>query len=342
MFYVFHGPDELARTETLAGLKAQLGDATLADLNTTYLDGRTVTLPMIQEACGAMPFLAERRLVIVSGYLKRLRGDDEKSHGDKAALAALADYLPHLPPTARLVFVEEDELPGKHPILVLAEKRHAGHVRAFGVPTKEDDLADWIDQRVKHKGARIDGQAAMALAVAVGNDMRLLDSEIDKLVTYAGGDQPTITTEAIDLLVPYTGESNVFKMVDAIGQRNARVALHHLHGLLEEDPADKDRWLQLMGMIIRQFRILIQVKEMVEQGHSSAAIAKQVGIKDWIADKARRQAMNFSLAHLEAIYGRLLHTDLAIKSGKMDPVLALDTLVAGLCSAPDGRAAGSG
>lgn len=335
MFYVFHGPDELTRTETLAALKGQLGDPTVADLNTTYLDGKAVTLPQIQEACGAMPFMSDRRLVVVTGYLKRLHGDDEKGRSDKAALQSLADYLPHLPPTARLIFVEDEELPGKHPIVVLAEKRHPGHVRKFGVPTREGDLADWIEQRVKGKGARIDGAAATALAVAVGHDTRLLDSELDKLITYVDGEQPTITTEHIALLVPYLGEANIWKMVDAIGQRNARQALQHLHLLLEEDPRDKERWLQLMGMIIRQFRILIQVKEMVEHGHSTAVIAKQVGLKDWVADKARRQAMNFSLAQIEAIYGRLLATDLAIKTGKMDTLLAMDTLVAGLCGAPD-------
>lgn len=335
MFYVFHGPDELTRTETLAALKAQLGDPAIADLNTTYLDGRTVTLAQIQEACGAVPFMSDRRLVVVLGYLKRLRGDDEKGRADKAALQALAEYLPQLPPSARLIFVEDEELPAKHPILVLAEKRHPDHVRLFGVATREADLADWIEQRVKRKGAAIEPAAAMALAVAVGHDTRLLDSEIEKLITYVDGKQPTITTEHIGLLVPYLGEASIWKMVDAIGQRNARQALHHLHLLLEADPRDKERWLPLMGMIIRQFRILIQVKEMVEHGHSTPAIAKQVGLKEWLADKARRQAMNFSLAQLEAIYVRLLATDLAIKTGKMEALLAMDTLVAGLCGAPD-------
>jgi DNA polymerase-3 subunit delta len=339
MFYVFHGPDELARSEMLADLKAKMGQGAQADLNTTYLDGQTVTMGQIQEACGALPFLSERRLVIVSGYLKRLwtGGDDGKVPADKVALQALADYLPGLPETARLVFLESDTLPGKHPILVLAEKLKGkgGHVHSFGVPSGDEDLAEWIDKRVTHKGASIGRGAALALGVSVGHDTRLLDSEIDKLITYVGGAQPAITTDHVDLLVPYAGEAKIWTMVDAIGRRDARTALQHLHKLLDDDPTNRERWLGLMAMIVRQFRILVQVKEMVEQGHSTAAIAKQVGIKDFVADKARRQAMNFSMAQLEAIYSRLLTTDLAIKTGKMEDVLALDTLVALLCGPQD-------
>jgi DNA polymerase III subunit delta len=332
MFYVFHGPDELARSEMLADLKAKMGEGAQADLNTTYLDGQTVTMGQIQEACGALPFLSERRLVIVTGYLKRLwtGGDDGKAPADKVALQALADYLPDLPETARLVFLEDDVLPGKHPILVLAEKLKEGYSHTFGVPTKDEDLAEWIDKRVTHKGASIQRAAALALGVSVGHDTRVLDSEIDKLITYVGGDHPSITTNHVELLVPYTGEAKIWTMVDAIGLRDARTALQHLHGLLDTDPVENHP-LRLLAMIVRQFRILIQVKEATAQGLAMSTIARQVGIRDFAAEKARRQAMNFSMAQLEAIYARLLTTDLAIKTGKMEEVLALDTLVAALC-----------
>jgi DNA polymerase-3 subunit delta len=334
MFYVFHGPDELTRSETLADMTAQMGDPTLASLNITYLDGQTTTVGQIQEACSAMPFLSDRRLVVVRGLLAHLWGEDGKSSGDKAALQALAAYLPNLPETARLVFVENGLLPGKHPILVLAEKHEKGHVRAFGVPLREEELAEWIDKRVRHKSATIDRAAAMALAVCVGHDTRTLDSEIDKMITYVGGDQPRITTEHVELLVPYLGEAKIWTMVDAIGRRDARQALQHLHRLLDDDPVENHP-LKLLGMIARQFRILIQVKEMMTQGLATSTIARQIGTRDFVAEKARHQAMNFSASQMEAIHGRLLTTDLAIKTGKMDGVLALDTLVAVLCGPQD-------
>ncbi len=335
MFYVFHGPDELTRSEVLAEMKAQLGDASLAELNTTHLDGISTNVVQIQQACDTLPFLANSRLVVVKNYLFRIGPKQDEGPGDPAALQALADYLPHLPATTQLVFVEDETLPGKHPILVLAGKHPQGQVRLFGVPVGERDLAEWIERRVRHKGATIEPAAAMALATAVGHDMRLLDAEIEKLITYVAGAQPHITREHVELLVPYGGEAKIWTMVDAIGQRNARLALQHLHRLMEEDPIENHP-LRLLAMIVRQFRILIQVKEMTAQGLAASTIAKQAGIKEFAAEKARQQAMNFSLAQLEAIYARLLHTDLAIKTGKMEDVLALDTLVAALCGSPDG------
>jgi DNA polymerase-3 subunit delta len=335
MFYVFHGPDELTRSEVLAEMKSQLGDATLADLNTTYLDGQSTNMVQIQQACDALPFLANGRLVVVKNYLSRIGPEQDKGPGDPVALQALADYLPRLPATTQLVFTEDEILPGKHPILVLAGKHPQGQVRLFGVPVGDQDLAEWIERRVRHKGATIEHAAAVALATAIGHDMRLLDTEIEKLLTYVGGTQPHITREHVDLLVPYAGEAKIWTMVDAIGQRNARLALQHLHRLLEEDPSENHP-LKLLSMIVRQFRILIQVKEMTAQGLAISTIAKQIGIREFAAEKARQQAMNFSLAQMEAIYTRLLNTDLAIKTGKIEEVLALDTLVAALCGSQDG------
>ncbi len=141
------------------------------------------------------------------------------------------------------------------------------------------------------------------------------------------GDERAITAQDVELLVPYAGTANVFAMVDAIGRRDGRTALRLLHKLLDENAAP----LYLLSMIVRQFRILIQVKELSAQGLASSTIAKRAGLHPFVAEKAGRQAMNFSMGQLEVIYVRLLETDLAIKTGQVDDVLALDTLVAALC-----------
>jgi DNA polymerase-3 subunit delta len=324
MFYVFHGPDELSRTEMLTELKAQMGDPSLADLNTVLLDGNSVTLGELRQACDALPFLSDRRLVIVNNYLARVGG-----RGKGTELEALADYLPTMSDTVRLVFLEGETLPQTHPILKLAEKHPAGQVRAFGGPAR-GELNGWIVRRVERKGSTIERPAADALAVAVGDDLRLLDSEIEKLIIYTGG-QHAITTAEVELLVPYAGEANVFGMVDAIGRRDGRTALRLLHKLLDAGETP----LYLLSMIVRQFRILIQVKELAAQGLAVSTIAKRAELHPFVAEKAQRQAMNFSMGQLEVIYARLLDTDLAIKTGRMEDVLALDTLVAALCGPGD-------
>jgi DNA polymerase-3 subunit delta len=86
----------------------------------------------------------------------------------------------------------------------------------------------------------------------------------------------------------------------------------------------------LLGMIVRQFRIMIQVKELNGQGLNQQEIAAKLKLHRFVVKKAVRQAMNFSMEQLEAIYRKLLETDIAIKTGQMDEVLALDMLVVGL------------
>jgi len=135
-FYVFHGTDEFTRAETLADFRRRLGPPDTVDLNTTLLDGRSLTLAELRHACDAMPFLAEKRLIIVTGLL---------AQGGKV-LDDLADYLPRLPQTTRLVFVEEKPLSDNHPIVKLARQEERGYVKRFDPPCKE--FAS-LDQRAR-------------------------------------------------------------------------------------------------------------------------------------------------------------------------------------------------
>ncbi|MDY6875126.1 MAG: DNA polymerase III subunit delta [Chloroflexota bacterium] len=330
-FYIFHGADEFTRAETLADFKRRLGPPDTVDLNTTLLDGGRLTLAELHHACDAIPFLAEKRLVIVKGWLTRLasRKDREPSISQKERLAALADYLPHLPETTRLVFIEDQPLPARHPILQLAQREERGYVKRFDPPDVKA-LPHWIKKRVRKYGGEIEPQAAQQLAAVVGTDLRLLDQEIIKLVTYTqsptGGQAITIVD--IEAVVPYAQAAIVFDLVDALGQRDGSTAAQTLHRLLDagEHP------LRLLAMIVRQFRLLIQVKELKAGGGTPPNIAKTLRLHPFPARKLHTQATHFTAAQLEEVYHHLLDTDVAIKTGKIDPEVALDLLVAGLAA----------
>jgi DNA polymerase-3 subunit delta len=318
MYYVLHGEDEFSCSEVLAEMKAKMGDPAMADLNTTVLDGSKVTLAELMHACDTMPFLADRRLVIVEGLLTRLEGggkgkaDRGKEHPawKKEYLEELTAYLKRLPETARLVFVEGESISPNHPVLDMAlANKERGYAREFRLPTS-GKLRRWITDRVERKEGEIEASAAEELAAFVGSDLRLLDQELDKLISYVDRARP-ITKADVHLL------------------------LNLLHRLLEggEHP------LSLLGMIVRQFRIMIQVKDLAERGVPPSKIDAQLGLHRFVAEKGLRQSRNFSMEQLETIYRKLLETDLAIKTGQMDQVLALDMLIVGLSKSKDRRAA---
>lgn len=331
MFYIFHGDDEFSRAEALADFKTRMGDPVMADLNTTHFDGQKVTFGELIHACDAIPFMAQVRLIIVENLLARLAGRRSRGgkarKGDREFLDALLDYLPHLPETTRLVFVENVTLPGSNPIIKLAQAEKQGHVREFRTPDERSGrLERWIQDRAKNKGGEIEPRAAHELASFVGRNLRLLDQELEKLVVYVDGRRP-IAVKDVRLLVSYVHEANIFEMTDALGRRDGPRASRLLHRML----GDGNDPLYLQSMIVRQFRIMIQVKDLAERGVHPNDIPARLGIKPFVARKGLGQAAKFSMPQLETIYRKLWETDLSIKTGQMEPVLALDLLVAGLC-----------
>jgi DNA polymerase-3 subunit delta len=326
-YYVLHGEDELTRSETLDSLKARLGAPELATLNTTTFDAG-VSLAELKNACNTIPFLTQRRMVIVRGLLSQLsaprRGQKKatKSNWQKTYLDELSSYLPQLPETTRLVFVEPGQLPQNHCILRQAEQDELGFVRAFAPPK---DLVRWVRRRAADKGGEFSPQAAVALVNAVGADQRLLDQEIEKLLACSKLERP-VTSKDVELLVPYVQEAVIFDAVDALGQRDGVKASQLIHNLLDHG----NEPLYLFAMIVRQFRLLIQIKELASAGLAPPAIAKEIKLHPFPTGKLYTQARNFTLEQLERIHRHLLETDVQIKTGQINSVVALDLLVAGL------------
>ncbi len=320
-FYVLHGSDEFTRAETVAELRQRLGPPEMAELNTTWLDGQKVTLGELRHACETIPFMADRRLVVVTGLLDRLGQGKER-----AFLEELLDLLPHLPETTRLVFVEDRALPEEHPVLQLARRHERGYARQFE-PPEPGQLPHWVLGRAEKYGGRIEPDAAARLAEVVGQDLRLLDQEIRKLVTYAGPDR-AVTVEDVARLVPYARQAVIFDLVDALGRRDGATAAQTLHRLLEggESP------MGILAMIVRQFRLLIQVQELRQAGENPSSVARILGLHPFPASKLYAQAANFTSGQLEQIYRHLLETDLQIKGGELAVEAALDLLVAALAS----------
>jgi DNA polymerase-3 subunit delta len=326
-YYVFHGEDELACREALEDLRSRLGPPELAALNTTVFDGANVTVSELKNACSTIPFMTQRRMVMVHGLLSHLTRSPEKKQGDSRHwkdryLEELVNYLPHLPETTRLVFIEPQQLARNHPLLKQAARDEYGYVRRFAPPK---DLTGWIQERAATKGGEFSLQAARMLAEAVSDDQRLLDQEIDKLLSFTAFERP-VTSQDVSLLVPYAQEAVIFDAVDALGQRDGVKAAHLLHNLL--DHGNDARYL--LAMITRQFRLLIQIKELAQTNLTPQAIASEIKLHPYPTQKMYGQARNFTLEQLERVHRRLLEIDVQIKTSQIDEIVALDLLIAGL------------
>src|SRR5437667_3790547 len=350
MFYLLHGDDEFSSREQLKKLRKQGKFKYHQDT----FNGGEVNLATITAASNTMPFLADQRLVVVEGLPKKRSGEsatsapgDESGTGDSSTGTGgkggkakkgkrsgkgntesrasfekgFAEYVPHMPDTTVLIVLVDELLDANNPLLKAAGEH--GKVIQSTLP-RGGALESWISKRAKSLGVTIDGDAATLLANFIGNQLRLLANELDKLATYVG-DGGTITVDDVRTLSAQVQEARVFDLTDALAQRNRKLALDILHDLL----ADGEPALRLISTITTQVRSLVLVKELSQKGMRAGQIASTMRMAPFVADKALRQVGKFTPAQLEGAYRQLLATDAALKRSRMAPEMALDLLVVG-------------
>ncbi len=322
--YILHGDDTFAIQRTLEGLTAKMGDPAMAELNTSRLDGREATEEAVRSAANSMPFLAERRLVVLTHPFARLTSEPARER-----FRALLDGLPE---TTALVLVIEDSIErGAWRTLKrdhwLRRWMESAGKRAYyqlcQLPPQAN-MAEWVRKEARSRGGQFTPEAAAALVEHLGNDTRAAGLEIEKLLTYVDYARP-VEAQDVEELSTQNGQADVFQMVDAMSAGNASLALNLLHRLLEEEDE-----LNLFGMVVRQFRLLLVGREVLAEGGSAADFARGLAHNEFVARKTMDQARRFSQERLEAIYRRLLAIDEGVKTGQTGYALELDALLVDL------------
>ena len=328
MLYVLLGEDDFSRCQMLEQIKRDIGAQDTLSANTTVLDGQQLTLEQLQVACGTVPFLAEKRLVIIEGLLERFGSKGKSGRKQKTQLSerpngfeALAAYFRQIPDFTMLVLVA-GKISNNNPLL--KELVGKANVKSFPL-LRAPKLQQWIQQRVKQGGGSISSPAVDLLARFVGSNLWVMANEVDKLLLFAVGRR--IEEDDVRAVVSYAQEANVFAMVDAILEFRAGVAERLLQQLLRQGAVPA----YLLVMLSRQFRIIVRVKELMRQRKSRIDIQDKLGLtSDFVLRKAMEQAEKYSLARLKEVYHRLLEADLSIKTGEFDGELALNLLIAEL------------
>ncbi|MCJ7622111.1 MAG: DNA polymerase III subunit delta, partial [Anaerolineaceae bacterium] len=266
--YIFYGDDDLTMGRQVKSLYEQLGDPDIADLNTIHLDGRKDGIEKIITAAATMPFLAERRLVIFSNPLTRM--EDKKDQDN------FVEMLSKLPPTAALVLMIEDHprtrningrwvtvwdvLKDNHWLRKWADKAgERAYLKAYPLP-KQGAMPGWIKIQAQEIGGSFSDDAAQKLASLVENNTRVAMQEINKLLTYANFER-AVTAEDVQQLTDFSAQANIFNLVDSVAQGSIQKALGLLHNLLEQHDA-----FNLFIIIVRQFRLMLQAREILDEG----------------------------------------------------------------------------
>jgi len=326
LIHVLHGTDEFSIEETLTDLRESVGAPDVREANTATFEGG-FTLGELMAVAGAVPFLSDRRLIIVKGLLTRLEHPGRSGGGDQKQWDGLGDALQALPATTDVVFVDIDV--GRKPLRRngpgLRTVGPEARVREHRVPRREQ-LQAWIRERAAGLGMHPRSDAVARLAWLVGGNLRVLDQELKKLALHAE-DRP-VTREDVDLLVSSAREESVFAAVDAVLERRTGVATRTLYALLDAGTSVPS----IINLLARQVRVVLLAKVLLDSGvKDREEIANRIGVRQGFAlDKTMRQAQRFRNEYLSDVHHRLLEADLASKTGRLDDRLGLEILAARL------------
>jgi len=257
-----------------------LGDGE-RDFNLDSLDGEGAKVADVLAACGNLPFLSDRRVVLVK-RAERVeglgRGDGEASSAGKSKKKAtgasagskLSDGLESLPPTTVLILArtpestEVGERVGERCLNLALDKKidELGALINCTVDPKNSSLvADILEGSAKERGLLLERGAAAYLANRCGTDIAFLLGELEKCAL-AAGLQSKITPAIIDEMTrPALGDT-VFDLTDALGERNGAKAIGTLHELLERGEAPE----RLLSTVVGNLRQLMQARAVLDAG----------------------------------------------------------------------------
>ena len=313
--HFLYGNDEFAISRRLKEFESDFTDPTSADMNTAHLDARTASENDFNNAVNAMPFLAKRRLVLLA--------NPSSKYNNPGLRKKFFEYIEKMQDTTRLVMYEsvEPKDAEKHWLAKWAEKNEKLiQIKAYMLPRLKD-MSGWIVNETKNQGGQIEPRAAEMLKEMVGVDTRQAGMEIAKLLAYVNWARP-INSQDVEAVCIVTSQQSVFDFVDALANGNGKNAQHLLHRLLENEDA-----FSLWGMVVRQFRLLIQAREILDGRGNKDDVARALGVHPFVAEKTTQQAARFSIESLESVYHRLLSIDEGVKTSQVTLDLAMDTLV---------------
>jgi DNA polymerase III subunit delta len=216
-----------------------------------------------------------------------------------------------------LLFYEEEKKPIKKTLFNFL-KKHSDFQEFDLLNSRE--LMGWIKEEFKKYKTEADSEVLEDLADFTGNNLWQLSNEIKKLVLYKIKKfDKKISKKDFDLLVVSKVEPVIFETIDAVSAKNKKRALALLHHHLEKG----DSPFYIFSMIKYQFSNLLTVKDLIERRKGFAGLK----MHPFVLKKSCQLSQGFNLEQLKKIYKKIFQLDLKIKTGKIEPVLAIDILI---------------
>jgi len=286
-------------------LKALNPDADM--MNVSYFEGKGIDPRKIIDLAETIPFLAERRIIII-----------ENSGFCKGQCDGLPEYLDELPEYLCLVFVESEV--DKRSRMYKAVNKH-GRVTEF---TIQDDrrLMQWVLGIISKDNKKITQRDMELLLSKTGNDMGNIEKEVEKLLCYTIG-KDVITGEDIEAICTTQISNKIFDMIKAMSERRQQRALELYYDLLSL----KESPMRILFLMSRQFNLILQAKELAESGYSPNDMARKMGVQSFVVRNYQSFARQYQRQQLRAALEEFVSTEEDVKSGRLNDVISVELLL---------------
>ena len=305
--YLLYGEEAFLKKSYKNQLKqAILGDDTM---NYHYFEGKNLDVKELISLADTMPFFVEHRLILV-----------EDSGFFKSACDELVEYIPNMPDTTIMIFVESE---------VDKRNRMFKKVKDLGYAaemTRQNSaqLAKWAGTILAKENKKITGHTMEFFLSKTGDDMENIRMELEKLISYTMG-RDVITDQDVEEICTEQVTNKIFDMVAAIVNGQTRKAMDLYEDLLtlKEPP------MRIMFLIARQFNQLLQVKSMLGLGLDKNSIASRLKMQPFVVGKVIPQAKMFTKEQIMSYVTQCVDSEEAVKKGRLQDRLAVELLISG-------------
>jgi len=270
---------------------------------TVFYADETQPAEVVMEA-ETMPFLAERRVIIVRNAGRYMKMSAEK----KSPLVPLLAYLERPVETTLLVFVSS-EVDRRLKFFTACKK--AGAV--VECPQLEDAaLQRWVRDEVQRRDKQMDAAAVKELIHRAGSRLSDIHNALDLLLAYVA-EAPKITEKDVIAACADVAEESVWNLTDAISKSDTNAALQALQQLLDFGKSPDE----IMGTI----------NWLLESAYRAAPESSLSVKSRFVEEKVRPLARNIGFARFKDAFDLCTRTQFMLRSTGVNKELALELLV---------------
>lgn len=304
-FYLLYGSEPyLIRLYREKLREAILGDSD--QMNFSRFEGKDIDLKEVNDTAQTLPFFSDRRLILI-----------ENSELFKVQ-SNLADVLSEAPESTFFIFAEKEVDKRNKAFKLIKDRGNVSEMNGLD----DKNLKLFIASLLKPTGKKITESTADYLLEKTGTDMENIKNEIDKLISYTL-DRDTITVQDVDEIVTSQITGQIFQMMDAIGLKQQKKALSLYYDLLSV----REKPSHILYLLMRHFNILLQIKDLISNGYSTAAITEKVSVPAFAVNKYISQSKNFTKEQLKCALKLAADTEEQIKTGRMQEMIGTELLI---------------